>query len=181
VSVYRASMRSTTFLCRPRLHSSFHKALWSTESKAALRSTKAIQIGLWKTPSCFGWLCSMWQSGQSLTKPTRREPTLLLCARSQSRTLFSSTMANTLPGTDRRVESDWLANFVCSLNSMPCEFFNNVKKTFWVAGVCCIFCFFYLVIKPLLLVCLASLLNFFILFFIYDFYCFYVSSRRFCL
>jgi len=46
VSVYRASMRSTTLLCRTRPHSSFHKTLRSTESKAALRSTKAIQIGL---------------------------------------------------------------------------------------------------------------------------------------
>ena len=38
-------MSSTTLLFRPRLRSNFHKALRSTESKAAFRSTTAIQGG----------------------------------------------------------------------------------------------------------------------------------------
>ena len=42
-------MRSTILLCRPRVCSSFHKALRSTESKAALRSSKAMQIRLWNS------------------------------------------------------------------------------------------------------------------------------------
>jgi len=53
VSVYRPSMRSTTLLCRARLRSSFYKAIRSTESNAAFRSTKAIQSGFWN--SYFGW------------------------------------------------------------------------------------------------------------------------------
>jgi len=49
VSVYRPSMRSTTLLCRLRLHSSFHRAIQSTESNAAFRSTKTIQSGFWNS------------------------------------------------------------------------------------------------------------------------------------
>jgi len=43
------SMRSTTLLCRPRLRSSFHRAIRPSESNAAFRSTKAIQRGLWNS------------------------------------------------------------------------------------------------------------------------------------
>jgi len=40
---------STTSLCRPRLRSSFHRTIRSTESNATFRSTKAIQRGFWNS------------------------------------------------------------------------------------------------------------------------------------